>query len=218
MGDNPSIRSQDLLSGEGNLGHINLAPYAKIASLIYPDLTPRFGWGFEFDPHPADAPGCVLIKRSAHLAKAEPTLEHDWYRSGERFSGRAYRTFQSPCECRQIPAPLLIARDFTWKTSNNRRRAFGIPSLSKKAIMRTGRIRRQDPAFDPLKGKPCITTLTSLLRSPIRSLSSITQASRRNSLARSTHISIFELAATPIFAPRQQVSRSIGCVKRTDQC
>ena len=51
----------------------------KIVSLVYPDLSPRPAFGFEFDPHPADAPGCVLIKRSAQLAMKEPTVGHEWY-------------------------------------------------------------------------------------------------------------------------------------------
>jgi hypothetical protein len=70
---------QELLSGEGYVGHMDLAPYAKIASLVYPDLSPRAGWGFEFDPRPTDAPGCVLIKRSAHIATEKPTVGHEWY-------------------------------------------------------------------------------------------------------------------------------------------
>jgi hypothetical protein len=74
----PQLAPQALLSGEG-FGYIDLAPYAKIASLLYPDLSPRPGWGFEFDPRPADAPTCVLIKRSARLAVKEPTVGHEWY-------------------------------------------------------------------------------------------------------------------------------------------
>lgn len=74
----PYTAPQDLLSGKG-LGHLNGAPHVKIASLVYPDLSPIPGWGFEFDPKPADAPGCVLIKRSARLAMAEPTVGHEWY-------------------------------------------------------------------------------------------------------------------------------------------
>lgn len=69
---------QDLMSGEG-LGHLPSAPNVKLASLVYPDLTPRRGWTFEFDPHPADARSCVLIKRSAHLATKEPRVGLEWY-------------------------------------------------------------------------------------------------------------------------------------------
>ena len=52
---------QDLMSADvtGNLGRIG------IASLLYPDLTPKFGDKFEFDPKPPDAPGCVMLELSA---------------------------------------------------------------------------------------------------------------------------------------------------------
>jgi hypothetical protein len=60
------ITPQELLSGEG-FGDMPLAPYVKIASLVYPDLIPIINSGFEFDPHLADAPGCVLIKSSVLL-------------------------------------------------------------------------------------------------------------------------------------------------------
>jgi hypothetical protein len=69
---------RDLLSGEG-LGNMGGAPYVKIASLVYPDLSPVPGWGFEFEPRPPAASGCVLIKRSARLATDEPKVGHEWY-------------------------------------------------------------------------------------------------------------------------------------------
>jgi hypothetical protein len=72
------IGPQDLMSGEG-LGSLPLSPHVKIASLLFPDLLPRAGWSFEFDPQPADAPGCVLIKRSARLATETPLVGHEWY-------------------------------------------------------------------------------------------------------------------------------------------
>jgi hypothetical protein len=68
----------DMLSGEG-LGILPGAGYVKFASLVYPDLSPHRGWGFAYDRRPADAPGCVLIKRSAQLATREPTTGHEWY-------------------------------------------------------------------------------------------------------------------------------------------
>jgi hypothetical protein len=72
------LTPQELLSGEGR-GHLDLAFYAKFASLVYPDLSPKAGWGFEFDPKPTDAPGCVLIKRSAQVASEKPRVGHEWY-------------------------------------------------------------------------------------------------------------------------------------------
>jgi hypothetical protein len=58
------ITPQALLSGGGDVP-LPRAMFAKIASLVYPDLTPKEGWGFEFVPHLPNAPGCVLIKQSA---------------------------------------------------------------------------------------------------------------------------------------------------------
>jgi hypothetical protein len=72
------LAPQDLLSGDG-LGGLDSAPYTKFASLMFPDLYRKQGWGFEFEPQPADAPGCVLLKRSARLATAEPQVGHEWY-------------------------------------------------------------------------------------------------------------------------------------------
>lgn len=71
---------QDLMSGDGfPLGDLSGAFYVKIASLAFPDLSPQYWWKFEFDPHPADAPGCVLFKRSADTSAVEPTTGHEWY-------------------------------------------------------------------------------------------------------------------------------------------
>ena len=74
----PHIAPQDLMSGEGP-GSLPLCPDVKIASLIFPDLSPKRGYGFEFDPQPSDAPGCVLLKRSARLATEKPLVGHEWY-------------------------------------------------------------------------------------------------------------------------------------------
>jgi len=72
------VYPQDLMSGDG-LARMPLAPFVKFASLLYPDLWPKRGWQFSFDPSPADAPGLVLVKRSARLATAEPLMGHEWY-------------------------------------------------------------------------------------------------------------------------------------------
>lgn len=72
------VTPQDLMSGEG-LGVLRRAYYAKFASLLYPDLTPKQGWTFEVIEAPAEAPGCILVKRSASLATAVPTDGHEWY-------------------------------------------------------------------------------------------------------------------------------------------
>lgn len=74
----PYTAPQDLMSGEG-LRNLPSAPNVKIASLLFPDLSPRPGWHFDFDSEPANAPGCVLVKRSARLATTEPLVGHEWY-------------------------------------------------------------------------------------------------------------------------------------------
>lgn len=66
------------MSGAG-LGNLSAAPFAKWPSLLYPDLTPLPGWEFEGDMHPADAPGCVLIKRSTRVTWPPGTMGHEWY-------------------------------------------------------------------------------------------------------------------------------------------
>ncbi len=72
------IAPQDLMSGEG-LGMLSGAPGAKFASLVYPDLSPKRGWDFEFDANPVDAPGCVLLKRSARVTWPMGAVGHEWY-------------------------------------------------------------------------------------------------------------------------------------------
>ena len=72
------IAPHDLLSGKG-LGMMGLALHANFASMVYPDLSPAAGWGFEFDPQPAAMPGCVLVKRAIEVTTREPLLAHEWY-------------------------------------------------------------------------------------------------------------------------------------------
>jgi hypothetical protein len=72
----PHVGPQDLMSGEGR-GDMPLCPKVKIASLLFPDLSRKWGWNFEFDPQPSDAPGCVLLKRSARFAPEQ--VGHEWY-------------------------------------------------------------------------------------------------------------------------------------------
>ena len=62
----PNVAPQQLLSGAEN-DYLPCAEYARIASLVYPDLVPIINSGFEFDPRPADAPGCVLVRNSVPL-------------------------------------------------------------------------------------------------------------------------------------------------------
>ncbi len=71
-----SIAPPALMSGDRSSG---LPDWVRVPHLIYPDLTPQPGWGFEFEPAAADAPGCALLKISANLATAEPMKAHEWY-------------------------------------------------------------------------------------------------------------------------------------------
>lgn len=53
---------QDLMTGEPIA---SLTPRVQLAALLFPDLTPRAGNTFVFDPRPADVPECVMIEQSA---------------------------------------------------------------------------------------------------------------------------------------------------------
>ena len=71
-----SIAPPALMSGDRSSG---LPDWVRVPHLVYPDLTPQPGWGFEFEPAAADAPGCALLKISANLATTEPMKAHEWY-------------------------------------------------------------------------------------------------------------------------------------------
>ena len=74
------IAPQDLLSGNNMTGALGgRARNARFASLLYPDLSPLPGCGFEFDSRLGAVPGCVLIKRSASIAAEKPEVGHEWY-------------------------------------------------------------------------------------------------------------------------------------------
>ena len=94
----------DLMSGEG-LGMLSMAPGAKIASLLFPDLSPKPGWGFEFDAKPADAPGCVLIKRSTGVTFPKGAIGHEWYYLDQEKGYALVRAelFSLPPEAKAVP-------------------------------------------------------------------------------------------------------------------
>jgi hypothetical protein len=66
----------DLFSATGSGG---VVPAVNFVAKVFPDRFGVAGWNYSFDPHPADAPGCVLWKLSARLATAQPLLGHEWY-------------------------------------------------------------------------------------------------------------------------------------------
>jgi hypothetical protein len=53
--------------------------YLDLLGKVYPDRFGTAGVQYEFDPHPADASGCVLWKLAARLATAKPLIGHEWY-------------------------------------------------------------------------------------------------------------------------------------------
>lgn len=72
------IAPQDLLTCSHSFqSGLSLARYVCLTKLVYPDLTPTRGWGFEFDPRPADAPDCILIKRSVLATSGSGA--HEWF-------------------------------------------------------------------------------------------------------------------------------------------
>ena len=69
------VATQEMLSGSrSRSGSGNLQFVRK----VYPDLTVPQGFTFEFDPRPADAAGCVLIRISAEIAGGV-LRGHEWY-------------------------------------------------------------------------------------------------------------------------------------------
>jgi hypothetical protein len=66
----------DLFSATGS---VSVVPGGNFVAKVFPDRFGVAGWNYSFDPHPADAPGCVLWKLSARLATAEPLVGHEWY-------------------------------------------------------------------------------------------------------------------------------------------
>jgi hypothetical protein len=68
------VAPQDLLSGESSS-----LPSVNFASKLFPDLLYRQGFGFEFDPRPAEMPGCLLFKVSARITTTEPQTGNEWY-------------------------------------------------------------------------------------------------------------------------------------------
>jgi hypothetical protein len=68
------VAPQDLLSGESSS-----LPSVNFASKLFPDLLYRRGFDFEFNPRPAEMPGCLLFKVSARIATAQPQAGNEWY-------------------------------------------------------------------------------------------------------------------------------------------
>ncbi len=72
----PSIGPHALMSADRGGG---LPSSLNVVKMVYPDLTPPQGFGFEFDPHPADADGCVLFKLSARSTNPVCPQCFEWY-------------------------------------------------------------------------------------------------------------------------------------------
>jgi hypothetical protein len=66
----------DLLSATGTSG---FPRDLDLLGKVFPDRFGTPGFEYEFDPHPSDAPACVLWKLSARIATAEPLVGHEWY-------------------------------------------------------------------------------------------------------------------------------------------
>jgi DNA-directed RNA polymerase specialized sigma24 family protein len=72
------IAPQDLLTPSTSFDDgLSGAPYVCLTKMVYPDLTPVHGWGFEFVRQPTDASNCVLIQRSAHTSMGNHA--HEWF-------------------------------------------------------------------------------------------------------------------------------------------
>ena len=71
-----TIGPQALMSANRGGG---LPPWIRIVQMLFPDLTPQPWFRFEFDPHPADADGCVLVKISAESTNPKRPRANEWY-------------------------------------------------------------------------------------------------------------------------------------------
>ncbi|MBC7820460.1 MAG: hypothetical protein IAG10_26545, partial [Planctomycetaceae bacterium] len=69
---------QDLLAGEGS-GSLPGAAHVAFASQLFPDLSPRSLFQYEFDPAPEGFPDCVLFKRSTGVTWPKGATAHEWY-------------------------------------------------------------------------------------------------------------------------------------------
>jgi hypothetical protein len=69
---------RDLLSAHGSIwgGGFDTV---KFVGKVFPDRFGVAGWNYAFDPHPAEAPGCVVWKVAARLTTDEPLVGYEWY-------------------------------------------------------------------------------------------------------------------------------------------
>ena len=128
----PHIGPQDLMSGEG-LGNLPLCPNVKIASLLFPDLSPKRGWGFEFDRGRRMPPATFCSSVPHDWLRRNPWLGTNGITSIRRSITRWCVPSYSTCR----PNPQRPERDPTadrrsgWKIFSRRSRAFGIsPSFT----------------------------------------------------------------------------------------
>jgi len=69
---------QDLLTCSTSFDDgLSYAPHVCLTKMVYPDLTPAPGWGFEFVRQPVDGPDCVLIQRLARTSMGNDA--HEWF-------------------------------------------------------------------------------------------------------------------------------------------
>jgi hypothetical protein len=128
----------DLFSATGS---VSVVPGVNFVAKVFPDRFGVAGWNYSFDPHPADAPGCVLWKLSARLATAEPLMGHEWYYIDPRKGDAVVRTelFSLPPDSKASPDSTTLRSTVVMDGFRQSPRGFWYPLV----------IRQTDSAADP---------------------------------------------------------------------
>ena len=153
----PHTGPQDLMSGEGR-GSLPGSHNVKIASLLFPDLSPKIGWGFEFDPQPADGRGCVLLKRSARLATKEPLVGHEWYYVDPAKSHAVVRASFSTCRpTRSDPEASRTRETIRMEDFQQTKQGFWYPTIIHNTMPSA-------PVVNPQQDQPAIEQWKTTIR------------------------------------------------------
>jgi hypothetical protein len=143
---------QDLMSGEG-LGSLPSGPNVKIASLLFPDLSPKRGWGFEFDLEPADAPGFVLLKRSAQTTRPDGALGHEWFfvDPAKGYAVVRAELFTLPPDTPSEPAASQVRQTISMEDFHESPQGFWYPTVVHNTSHFAANNSRGQGAIQPLK-------------------------------------------------------------------
>jgi hypothetical protein len=146
----PHVAPTDLLSATGASGVPN---YVTVAAKIFPDRFGNFGYHYEFDAHPADAPGCVLWKLSLRLAAAVPLVGHEWYYLDPRKGYAVVRTesFNLPAEAPANPESTPFRQTLVMEDFRQSPGGFWYPTVIRDTNSAVDPNVRRNPADKPVR-------------------------------------------------------------------